>query len=296
MLIGFLDDARTVVNGGDTEADIFTFGGFFIRQDWLGDFQRRIAEVKQTYDLPGCAPVKWNMRNTGLQKFYRSENFLSPALADNLLDISGPLRRDLLWLLYHFDAKVLVCGRYDVAGSLAAHSDIYAWAFENLLLQAGQMARGIYEQRGEVAGATLVIDRPQGGVDKRLLKLYYDGYHLGAGLESGQKYHYGPLKWYDFAESFLYGSTLHSGPLQLANLVAGCCRDFLAWAITGTNIHKIQILFDILVPLFYLDPQGRLNNSGFKVARANNLDIEAKVDEYLNLMGSTRADELPFDY
>ena len=294
MLTGFLDDTEIVVDGDDPTPDIFIFGGFFVRQAYLVDLQRRIAEVKVAYGLPWYAPVKWNMKDKGLQEFYSPDYMLNPDLAVYLRKISDDLRQDLLALLEEFDAKVLISGRYDISRNPATHSDYYAWAFENLLQRVGLMAQGLREQGAEVTGTTLVVDWPQRGIDKSLFNLYYGGYHFGRGLESRQDYFSGPLRQYHFAESLVHGSTLHSGPLQLADLVVGCCRDFLAWAIKGTKIQKIQGIFDLLIPLFYRDAQGRLNGCGFKVAKANNLDIEAKIDEFQQKTRPAPEDVIPF--
>ena len=115
MLIGFLDDTEIVIDSQDSEPDIFVFGGYFIPQDVLHDLQRRICEVKMNNGLPGWAPVKWNLKDTSLHAFYCVNNWLSPEIANGLLDNSYQLRHDLLELLSDFNAKILVSGRYDVA-------------------------------------------------------------------------------------------------------------------------------------------------------------------------------------
>ena len=128
MLAGFLDDTEIVVDGEDSNPDIFIFGGFFVWQEQLGDLQRRIAEVKETYGLPSHAPVKWNLRDKGLREFYSPENLLDPDQANHLMEISASLRRDLLAILNEFEAIVLISGRYDASYNPATNSDYYAWA------------------------------------------------------------------------------------------------------------------------------------------------------------------------
>lgn len=283
-LIGFLDDTEIVVDTADAKPDIFAFGGYFIRGDKLDELQRRIQQVKEAYGLPGYAPVKWNLRDKTLQNFYQEVNRLEPTLVDDLLRVSDSIRQDLLALLAELDAKVLISARYDVANRQATSNDYYTWAFENLLQRIGLMVKDMHKAGNQANRTTLVVDWPQGGIGKQLFDIHYGGYHFGKGLVTKQDYFSGPLKELRFAESLTHGSTLHLGPLQLADLVTGCCRDFLSWAHKGTNLQRIRGSFDVLISQFYRNRAGRLNNCGFKVARADSLDIEMKIAEYLNVV------------
>ena len=283
MLVGFLDDTEIVVDPEDTAPDVFVFGGYFIRQDQLHDLQRRVIEVKAAYDLPGHAPVKWNLRDTSLINFYVPKNLLDPNMAAHLLKISFEVRHDLLALLHEFDARILISGRYDVSWREPTHSEYYQWAFENLLQRVGLMASSMGTIKCDTSSTMLIVDWPQRGVDKSLFDIYMGGFHYGNGISSKQNYYSGPLSQFRFIDSIAHGSTLHSGPLQVSDLIVGCCRDFLSWAFKGTRVQKIEGLFELLVDQFYRDDSGRLGGCGFKVAKANQLDVEAKIAEYLHL-------------
>lgn len=294
MLIGFLDDTELIVDAEDPNPDIFVFGGYFIRMDQLHAFQQRIQEVKWKYNLLGHAPVKWNLRDASLVAFYKEERWLNSEWPEQLRAVSTEIRRDLLALLVEFDACILISARYDRHWQEVAHSDYYVWAFENLLQRVGLMCNTLNTQGCPDASTMIVVDWPQGGVDKNLFDVYMGGYHYGRGFATKQDYYSGPIKQYHFLDSITHGSTLHSGPLQIADLVVGCCRDFLAWAYKGTKPNKIRGMFDLLTDRFYRDERGRLNGCGFKVAKDDRIDIEMKISAYLEWVRQTENEELPF--
>jgi len=283
MLIGFFDDTDLVVDDEDNLPDIFVLGGYFIRQDLLALFQARISEVKRKYGLLPHAPIKWNLKDDSIRKFYRPEFWLNPDEPDRLIKIAFDIRHDLLALLAEFNAIVIVSARYDIAREEVLQSQYSLWAFENLIQRVGLMAQALETQNAEASSTMLVIDWPPTGVGKSLFDIYMGGYNFGRGLTTGQDYYSGHLRQYRFYESITHGSTLHSGPLQIADLTVGCAKDFLAWAIKGTSSTKIKGLFDMIMPCFYRAPDtGKINGFGFKVAK-NDVDIDAKIAEYIAL-------------
>jgi hypothetical protein len=292
VLIGFLDDTEIVVDPEDSSPDVFVFGGYFIRQDQLHAFQERIAQVKRHHGLPSHAPVKWNLRDTGLRDFYGPENWLDLGQVDQLMRRSTEIRRNLLGLLGEFEATILISGRYDISRREATNNDYYQWAFENLLQRVGLMFLSRHTQECDASSTMLVVDWPQRGIDKSLFDIYLGGYYYGRGISTRQGYYSGPLNGFRLMDSLMHGSTLHSGPLQVADLVVGCCRDFLYWAWRRERLQRIQGIFDLLIPRFHRDENGRLNNCGFKVAKANNLNVEGKIDEYLQRQEWIDVDEL----
>lgn len=58
------------------------------------------------YGLPAWSPVKWNLRGRGLGNFYDPDNWLSPILLDEIMDVSQALRQDLLALLCEFKTTI----------------------------------------------------------------------------------------------------------------------------------------------------------------------------------------------
>lgn len=281
MFIGFFDDTELVVDDEDSHPDIFAFGGYFIEQSRLSEFQRRICIIKENYRLLDNAPIKWNIRDDTLCKFYNHDNGLSPDLYATLVASASAMRRDLLALLAEFDATVMVSARYDKSKNSEKLATYSIWAFENLLQRMGMMAQ-FFEPQGHFPGLMVVADWPSAALEKGMFNVYLGGYHYGHGFSTHQSYYSGSLNRYGFADCLFHASTLHSGPLQIADLVAGCCKDFLYWAWKGERRQRIDGLFDLLIDRFYRNPQGVIHNAGFILTKAYRFDVDAKIDEYLH--------------
>lgn len=279
MLIGFCDDTEIYTSRKVQKPDIFVYGGYFILHERLDEFQKRISQVKQTYGLNGYAPVKWNLKDASLSRFYRNEKVLRPDEYQSLLAASDKLRLDLLHLLVEFDARIIVSARYDTALKQTSQAELFTWAFENFLQRVGLMTRSMNTGAHTSSSVILMADWPRQGVDKALMDTYVGGYQYGMGLSTFQGYHSGALHRQRFADSLYHGSTLHSGPLQLADLVVGVSREFLSWALNGDKPKKAKEYFLPIVPQFYFDPRSlKVNGNGFKLAK-NPLDIDAKIAE-----------------
>jgi hypothetical protein len=287
MLIGFFDDTDLLIDEDDKKPDIFVYGGYFIVQERLSEFQERIGVIKRVHGLWDHAPLKWNMRDDSLRKFYDREHWLSPGMYDAALAKSAAMRPQLLGLLAEFEATILVSARYDQSHKPEELPTYFSWAFENLLQRMGLMAQVRYPDKN-YPGFTVVADWPSAALERRMFDIYLGGYHFGHGISTNQNYYSGPLKDYRFADSLYHASTLHSGPLQIADMVVGCARDFLSWAIKGTKPQRIKGLFDLLVPRFYCSESGQIANYGFKLAKGlvfngAYFDFEAKITEFTRL-------------
>lgn len=291
MLIGFFDDTDLLIDGNDVHPDIFVYGGYFIEQTRLSEFQARIVEAKERHGLSWHAPVKWNMRDATLHKFYDNDHLLNENVYKTAFSKSNELRRDLLSLLVEFDAVVMVSARYDISYKEEDIPTYFGWAFENLLQRMGLMVQSRYPNK-DYPGIQVVADWPSTSLEKRMFDVYLGGYHFGHGVPKGQDYLSGPLKKLGFADSLFHTSTLHSGPLQIADMVVGCARDFLAWAIKESKPQRIKGLFDLIVPLFYHAENGNISDYGFKLAKGyffNNkfFHLESKIAEFVELSKET---------
>jgi hypothetical protein len=279
MLIGFSDDTELYSIGKHQTPDIFVYGGYFIPHENLDSFQKKIAEVKFSNSLLWHAPVKWNLRDRSLVKFYKQTNFLSENSYDHLLANADKIRLELLLLLVEFDAKIIVSARYDQNIKKLPQSELFGWAFENFNQRAGLMAQAMNTSSHTSSNVILVSDWPRQGVDKTLMDTYIGGYHYGTGINTGQSYFSGALKELRFSDSLFHGSTLHSGPLQIADLVVGVSREFLNWALKGYKAKIAQQFFLPIVSQFYCNPQNNeINGYGFKLAK-NRIHLDHKIKE-----------------
>ena len=282
MFIGFLDNTEIYVgdNRADNRPDIYVFGGYFVEHKRIEELQGRIAEIKTEYGLEAHYPVKWNLRDNTLKDFYQKQGL--DDIYEHLMDSSDSIRRSMLKLISGFDAVVMACGLYRLYKD-TEQRDCYRWAFENLLQRIGLMAQSRDTKRYPNASLMIVVDWPQTEVSKCLFDIYYSGYHMGKAVDSGQSYYSGPLSSHRFADFLCHSSTLHSGPLQLADLVAGCIKDFLSWCYTGEGKQRAQRFFKLLAWNIYRGPNGKITGYGLKVSQRGfaPLDLDAKIEELL---------------
>ncbi|MCR4433938.1 MAG: DUF3800 domain-containing protein [Caldiserica bacterium] len=276
MFIGFFDDTE-VLASGKIEPDVYVFGGYFILQSQLEKFQRRIFQIKEEYGLKGHFPIKWNWKASELKCFYEEQRLLENY--NKLFKIGNQIRRPLLQLLKEFHAIVMACGLYRQAQT-TKHVDCYRWAFENLLQRIGMMAKSHNIGSSSENNFIIVVDWPQGGVNKRLFDIYMSGYHEGKAMDSNQAYFSGPLSTYHFVDSLFHSSTIHCSSLQVADLVAGVLKDFIRWCIKDDHAQRVREYFSILSSCFYSSDKGVINGYGLKISGIN-IDLDGKILELL---------------
>jgi len=281
VLIGFFDDTEVNVNG-KIGSNIYVFGGYFVMHHQLDQLQKRISKIKGDYGLKGNYPVKWNLRDGRLKRFYEDRG-LKEAYK-NLLGVSDEIRRSLLQLLKEFHAIVMACGLYRQIET-TKHVNCYRWAFENLLQRIGLMAQSRDTKSNSDSSLLIVVDWPQEGVSKSLFDIYMSGYHDGIAVDSSQPYFSGPLSLYRFADSVYHSSTLHCSPLQLADLVAGIIKDFIRWCKKGNHSDRVKYFFPIIGSSFYCSDKGVVNGYGLKVSGIT-IDLDAKIKKLLQTDGS----------
>jgi|Deesub1362A_J573_1020465.scaffolds.fasta_scaffold11571_2 hypothetical protein len=290
MVIGFLDDTEIQITDNTKQPDIYVSGGFFIDQDRLCQLMEGIAELKISKGLKPWYPIKWNLKDLKAHYEKRGER----EVYDLLLQESDDIRLAALKLLSRFRPTVMACGLYRLSAE-TRNVDCHRWAFENLLQRIGLMLQNKGPiQRGGLP-AQIVLDWPQGGVRKELFDIYAAGYHHGRAVDSKQNYYSGPLKELGLADGLLCSSTIHSAPLQLADLVVGCVKDFLAWCYKDTNRGRVTAFFPVIAESLHRSREGIINGYGLKVSGVD-IDLDAKIEELCPRGDSmmTNGEEIPF--
>lgn len=276
MLFGFVDDTEFPASGN--KPDVFVFGGYFLAADRLGDFLVAISKRKSRHGLSPEDPVKWNLKDTSLERVYQERG--REDLLKQAIQASDEIRADLARLAREFDVIVMACALERLYEHVDRR-DCYRWALENFLQRMGLMLKGRAEAE-EVAPPSLVLvmDWPQRKSDKGLFDIYAAGYHHGKAEDSGQLYFSGPLRELSTFDSLVFGSTLHSTPLQLADIIVGIIRDFLRWCYKGTNEQRVRKFFPLIGDLFHKGDNGRIGGSGLHVSpRPVDFDIDQKIQE-----------------
>jgi len=276
MLFGFVDDTEFPATASGNKPDVFVFGGFFLTADRLGDLLIAISERKARHGLAPEDPVKWNLKDARLRRVYRERG--KEDLLKRTIQASDRIRADLAQLAQEFDVTVMACALERLYEHVDQR-DCYRWAMENFLQRVGLMLEGRSE---ELAGPSLVlvVDWPQRKSDKGLFDIYAAGYHHGKAEDSDQLYFSGPLRDLGTLDCLVFGSTFHSAPLQLADIVVGITRDFLLWCYKGTNEKRVRKFFPFIGNLFHRDGSGRIGGRGLHVSpRPVGFDIDQKIQE-----------------
>jgi len=290
MLVGFVDDTEIQITDDSNQPDIYVFGGFFVEQARLHDLLERIANVKAEHGLRSWHPVKWNLKD--LKRHYKKQGELETY--DRLMKVSDQIRRAMLKLVSEFEMVAMACGLYRLSDT-TKNVDCYRWAFENLLQRVGLMARDRGTREWADASVMIVADWPQKGVGKNLFDIYAAGYHHGRAVDSGQDYYSGCLRNLRFADSLFHSSTLHCAPLQLADIVAGSIKDFLAWCYKGTNRGRVKLFFPLIAGNLHRSADGQITGYGLKVSGLE-IDLDAKIRELCGVAEPEHEypDEIPF--
>jgi hypothetical protein len=273
VLIGFVDDTEFPV--GRSQPDVFVFGGYFLALNSLGSLLDRIARVKGEYGLEPDDPVKWNLKDSSLKKAYEVRN--KGELWNQLIKVSDDIRAELVGLLEEHEAIVMACA-LERLSEYTDQQDCYRWALENLLQRVGL----VLKQEGSLSCPSVIVimDWPQRKQDKGLFDIYAAGYHYGQAIDSAQDYFSGPLVHLGAFDSLLFGSTLHSVPLQVADITVGIIKDFLIWCYKGANEQKVRRFFPLIGGLFHQDDNGIIGGFGLKVSPSPEaFDIDERIRE-----------------
>lgn len=226
MLIGFVDDTEFSI--ARSQPDVFVFGGYFLLVNRLGSFLDCITRVKGRYGLEPDDPVKWNLKDTRLKEAYETRG--KKNLWNQLIEVSEDIRAELANLLKKHDAIVMACA-LERLSEYTDQRDCYRWALENLLQRVGLMLK--QEDNYSCPSVIIIMDWPQKGQEKGLFDIYTAGYYHGQAIDSGQEYFSGPLVCLKAFDSLVFSSTLHSAPLQVADIVVGIIRDFWSGVTKG---------------------------------------------------------------
>lgn len=250
MLLFFGDD--NTCSSGDPKRerdDIFLFGGYYFHEDAVRRFEIAIGEVKARYGLAENLPVKWNLKDDRIVKFY-AERKADRTLAAALERADG-LRVDLLNLLATFDARVIVCAivEYDRKDE-RKNVDYHRWALTDLLQRLGLTVHR-KATRAEF-NAIVTLDMPGTDANRAYFDLFELAYHNGVSPD-GYKYVSGPLRDRGFFPSVQCTSTLHNPFLQIADIILGSTADFVEWCFTGKDFERVAVFFPLVDKRFRLE-------------------------------------------
>lgn len=269
MYYFFIDDSEFPTPIKSREHVTFVLAGYLIASDSVVALERRIAEIKESYEIPSHLPVKWNLKD--LRVVYEQEG--GRALFDKVMECSDQLRAKIALAAGEFDAKI-IASAITRFGKTTPRPRVYKWVLANMLQRLGMLANRL---GGTPPKVVCVMDLPGFG-PKQLSDEYRIGYVDGKDSE-GNKYDAGSLKDCRLAESLLFASAAHFSPLQPADMIAGITKNFLKWALEGKNKSRVAKFFPLIRPYFH-ERQGQVHKVGLVlIPIPKDIDIDAKMAE-----------------
>jgi hypothetical protein len=238
----YADDTYAKSAKSDELPRVHLFGGVVVDGAAEQKIIRILRSVKSRFTHPNM-PVKWNFRDSGIQKKYREFN--REEEYKKMLAASREWRLEIFHSINHLDYTV-VCSCIEAfsaeKGVLSkVKSELNTFCFENVLMRVGMDA----SERG--GRWQCVLDWPPENDSKPLDRGYYQLFHFGR-ASSPKKAHCGPLEKAGFSHSLLFTRCNHSPMMQIADLVLGATRDHLESVLQarGSTVggEAVEIFYD----------------------------------------------------
>jgi len=217
-----------------------------------------IEAVKGHYGLDLRHPVKYNMKDGRLDKYYEARGE-SPLLVTARASADA-MRTDLLALLPQHNARTFICAM----GSLGfkTRKEYYQWATTNLLQRLGYLTTVNPSHQIVPPELLVCLDWPDANIEKNYFHIYHEPWHTGVSVE-GHSFTCGPLRHRKAFPDVVVGSTIHNSFLQLADLVAGAAASFVTWAVTGNKWQTARMFFTPVATCFFANAWLRHNQTSF---------------------------------
>jgi hypothetical protein len=235
--------------------DVFISAGFALEEAGLTSLTGDVEELKRQLTGYDCCPVKWNMKDLqrSLELHGIAPDFLDPA------QIGDALRSGMLSALARRTPSIFlsVLTSHSAQGSTIrrVRPSLVRYSFANLLQRFG-----LHKQAADPgAPALLTLDWPESNDRHPFVREYFAAWRdgvTGRGL-LGSRYFCGPLRALGFHSGLHFGVTDIDLSLQLADLIVGCSRRFLDFAVGHATIQDFGVqCFSQLVPCLPKGPTG----------------------------------------
>jgi len=218
------------------QQEIFCYGGYLIRKEDIKLLEECYYGIKENYKIPRHFPLKWNLKDTNLSRFYEDNN--SGSLLKEVINCEkGNIREDILKSLPDFQIMILFSSFRELRKK-TEKTDFLEWSFTNILQRIS------YEKK-EDSNIDIILDR-----DKKYCNLfcetYMSPYYFRKGLNGEQ---------FDCEEicnniPFInYSVTIYNPFLQIADMIIGACGTFLNFALKDRDRQKAKQYFIPIIPL-----------------------------------------------
>jgi len=255
--------------GGLFKRPVYLIAGFLIGADKERELEEEIVLVKKKYELDRRHPVKWNLRDTSLKKYYKNidEDKKYAILVRN----SDNIRGDILDLLSKeelgitlFMSGIIQRKRIDKMREKKKNKKkygsgiFYQRCFTNLLQRICMEV--------DIAGGQHSVFLDFFKEDATgIANCYSSGFHFGEDPE-GNEYSAGTLEERGFSQSLYFGKTIYNQFLQFADLITGCSKCFLEYCLLGKDSGAFRLLFPKIMDFFRADRNGNPFGRGIVIS------------------------------
>ena len=252
----------------------FGWAGYVVPLDGMRRLLKHLDSAKKAAGLDPDDPVK-RFPDDALRKVYhrihgRTEgNKRFQVAKQNALAIGD----QVIPKLESVGASAVACTVWPYSSTPTQEMTL-SWAFESLVQRVG-----LESQSHAWSDVLVVIDRPPNKPDA-LNESYRLGLHHGQASD-GTEYYCGALRERGFFGGLLISATPYSPALQVADYVAGACRDFLLWCWTKKDKARARRTFGPLWPAMR-KYHGRIDRAGLLIDPNPGFTVDGKIARLMN--------------
>jgi hypothetical protein len=218
------------------QQEVFCYGGYLIGKEDLKSLEENYYRIKEKYKIPHYLPLKWNLKDTNLSKFYEDKN--SGDLLEKIINCEeGNIREDILKSLSDFKITIIFSGFRELREEIEK-KDFLKWSFTNILQRIS------YEKK-EDSYIDIVLDR-----DKEHCNLFCETYMFPYYFRKGlNDEHFDCKEICNNIPFISYSVTIYNPFLQIADMIIGACGTFLNFALKNKEKQKTEQYFKPIIPL-----------------------------------------------
>lgn len=234
----------------------FGFAAYVADADGLRGILRHLDADKIAAGLHPQDPIKRSMDDAIkniYKRMYGDEGLERFKIAKKA---ANPIGRSVLAALRKHGAKVYSFLSLPYS-STPEERDLTQWAFDMMLQRLGFAAR----EASTSPSLVITMDQP---IAVELQESFRTAYFHGQTTSGGTNF-CGPLTESGVLSSLNFASTPYSPPLQVADFIAGACRDFVRWCRDGKKTKEVANSFLPLIPAFAASPSGQIEGYGMRL-------------------------------
>ena len=214
----------------------FYYGGYLISKENLKPLEDDFNQIKDKYSIPNDFPLKFNLKDTTIKKFYKDKN--SSELLESITKCEkGDVREDILKRLPNFKIMVFFSGFRELRAKTEKR-DLLKWSFTNILQRIS------FEMKDDKF-INMVLDRDEENY-KLFCETYLHPYYFEKGICNEE------FKCKDICKNIpfiTFSVTIFNPFLQIADIIVGACGTFLKYALKNRDKQSACKYLKPIIPL-----------------------------------------------